>query len=535
MKKITLLLATTFFIYSCHNDLDQVPIDPDLFTEVQVYENSDQALGALTKVYASLALTGQIGPAGDPDIDPSLIDEGFSQYTRILFTLNEITTDNAVVGWGDPGLPNIHEMSWDVNNPWTQGMYFRLAQVVSFSNSFIENAQLLSETDSEVKAYIAEARFLRAYAYLQLMDLYNNVPLVTKVTTELPVQSSPIEIFSFVESELKEIDTNLKDSKSNQYGRVDKAAAWSLLSRLYLNAPVYINADKSIEVIEYSEKVINSGYAINTSDINQNGSAYDELFLADNNINGAQNEFIFVVQFDGINSQSWGGSTFMVHAPIGGSMDPTDFGVNGGWAGLRTTKGLVDKFSYSVTGTDSDNAPVSWSDSRAMFHTDGQNYEIEKIPKFTEGYAVTKFKNITANGSPGSDSSGDHVDLDLPIIRLAEVYLNYAEAVVNNGGGSLQKATELINTLRNRSGAPLITSSELTPEFILDERSRELYWEGHRRTDLIRHGKYVTSAYLWPFKAGAAQGKATESHRKIFPLPENVLLVNKNLTQNPNY
>ena len=136
MKKITLLLATTFFIYSCHNDLDQVPIDPDLFTEVQVYENSDQALGALTKVYASLALTGQIGPAGDPDIDPSLIDEGFSQYTRILFTLNEITTDNAVVGWGDPGLPNIHEMSWDVNNPWTQGMYFRLAQVVSFSNSF---------------------------------------------------------------------------------------------------------------------------------------------------------------------------------------------------------------------------------------------------------------------------------------------------------------------------------------------------------------------------------------------------------------
>ena len=216
MKKITLLLATTFFIYSCHNDLDQVPIDPDLLTEVQVYENSDQALGALTKVYASLALTGQIGPAGDPDIDPSLIDEGFSQYTRILFTLNEITTDNAVVGWGDPGLPNIHEMSWDVNNPWTQGMYFRLAQVVSFSNSFIENAQLLSETDSEVKAYIAEARFLRAYAYLQLMDLYNNVPLVTKVTTELPVQSSPIEIFSFVESELKESDTNLKDSKSNQ-------------------------------------------------------------------------------------------------------------------------------------------------------------------------------------------------------------------------------------------------------------------------------------------------------------------------------
>ena len=154
-------------ITSCQSDLDQNPIDPDLFTEVDVYSDASQARGALAKVYASLVLTGQQGPAGDPDIDNSLIDEGFSQYTRILFTLNEITTDNAVVGWGDPGLPNIHEMSWDVNNPWTKGMYFRLAQVVSFSNSFIENAADLAAGDSEVASYIAEARVIRAYAYLQ--------------------------------------------------------------------------------------------------------------------------------------------------------------------------------------------------------------------------------------------------------------------------------------------------------------------------------------------------------------------------------
>ena len=138
MKKIFYLFTlTSMILVSCHADLDQFPTDPDLFTEIDVFKDVDSAKGALAKVYASLAITGQVGPTGDPDIDPSLIDEGFSQYTRILYTLNVCSTDEAVVGWGDPGLPNIHEMSWDINNPWTQGMYFRLAQVVSFSNSFI--------------------------------------------------------------------------------------------------------------------------------------------------------------------------------------------------------------------------------------------------------------------------------------------------------------------------------------------------------------------------------------------------------------
>ena len=533
MKKLVFLIAIMTMITSCQSDLDQNPIDPDLFTEVDVYSDASQARGALARVYASLVLTGQQGPAGDPDIDNSLIYEGFSKYTRILFTLNEITTDNAVVGWGDPGLPNIHEMSWDVNNPWTKGMYFRLAQVVSFSNSFIENAADLAAGDTEVAAYVAEARLIRAYAYLQLMDMYANVPLVTTVTTDLPQQSNRSEIFAFVESELTELGDLLKDPRSNEYGRLDKAAAWSLLTRLYLNAPIYIGTDKYAEVITNAEKVISSAYALNTADGNGNGTAYDELFLADNSSNGAQNEFIFVLQFDGINSQSWGGSTFMVHAPIGGSMNPALFGVNGGWAGLRTTKGLVDKFGYAVTATNADGEPISWSDPRAMFHTDGQTYEMAKIPKFTEGYGVTKFRNVDINGNPGSDSSGDHVDMDLPLIRLAEIYLNYAEAFTRGGVGSSAVALGYINELRARAGAP--AASTLSKDLVMDERSRELYWEGLRRTDLIRDGKFVTSTYLWPFKAGVSQGAASEPHRKIFPIPEDVLLVNTNLTQNSNY
>ncbi len=536
IKKIALLIPTLLLI-ACHDDLDQTPIDPDSFTETNVFANADEAKGALAKLYASLALTGQQGPAGQADITG--IDEGTSQYSRLLFSLNELTTDNAVVGWGDPGLPNLHAMNWGAGNDFTTGMYYRLAQEVSFTNSFIENAQLLND-NAEVEAYIAEARFLRAFAYFNLMDLFGDVPLVTVVSTDLPEQSTRSEIFNFVEGELLEIQDQLKESGANEYGRVDRVAAWALLSKLYLNAQVWTGTERYTDAITYAEMAINSSYSINTTDANGNGSAYDELFLADNNSNGAQNEFIFALNFDGNNSRTYGGTTFLVHAAIGGSMDAFNFGVNGGWSGLRTTKALVNKFDASVTESDADGNPTAWADSRAMFYTDGQSFEINTIAnQFTDGYAVTKFTNIDSNGAAGSDTGGDFVDTDLPIIRLAEIYLTYAEAVLRGGaGGDANTAAGYVNELRaraygNTSGN--ITSAALTLDFILDERARELYWEGQRRTDLIRFNDFTTGNYLWPFKGGSRSGTAVDEFRNLFPLPSNIILINTNLTQNPGY
>ncbi|WP_040533014.1 RagB/SusD family nutrient uptake outer membrane protein [Leeuwenhoekiella blandensis] len=536
IKKIALLIPTLLLI-ACHDDLDQTPIDPDSFTETNVFANADEAKGALAKLYASLALTGQQGPAGQADITG--IDEGTSQYSRLLFSLNELTTDNAVVGWGDPGLPNLHAMNWGAGNDFTTGMYYRLAQEVSFTNSFIENAQLLND-NAEVEAYIAEARFLRAFAYFNLMDLFGSVPLVTVVSTDLPEQSTRAEIFNFVEGELLEIQNTLKESGANEYGRVDRVAAWALLSKLYLNAEVWTGTARYTDAITYAEMTINSSYSINTTDANGNGSAYDELFLADNNTNGAQNEFIFALNFDGNNSRTYGGTTFLVHAAIGGSMDAFNFGVNGGWSGLRTTKALVNKFDAAVTDSDDEGNPIAWSDTRAMFYTDGQSFEINTIAnQFTDGYAVTKFTNIDSNGAAGSDTGGDFVDTDLPIIRLAEIYLTYAEAVLRGGaGGDVNTAAGYINELRaraygNTSGN--ITSSALTLDFILDERARELYWEGQRRTDLIRFNDFTTGNYLWPFKGGSRSGTAVDEFRNLFPLPSNIILINTNLTQNPGY
>lgn len=534
LKKLVLILPA-LALTACHADLDQDPIDPDSFTENNVFANTEEAKGALAKLYASLTLTGQEGPAGDADI--SGIDEGTSQYSRMLFSLNELTTDHAVVGWGDPGLPNLHSMDWGASNDFTVGMYYRLAQEVSFTNSFIENAKALE--GEEAQNYIAEARFLRAFAYYNLIDLYGNIPLITEVSTSLPEQNTRQELFNFVESELLEIQDLLKESGSNEYGRVDRVAAWALLSKLYLNAEVWTGTEMYAKSLEYSNKVINSTYSINMVDANGNGSAYDELFLADNDSNGAQDEFIFAINFDGNQSRTYGGTTFLVHAAVGGDMDPAEFGVNGGWSGLRTTKALVNKFDYAVTATDSDGNPVEWSDGRALFFTEGQELEINTIANtFTDGYAVTKFKNVDSEGNAGSDEGGNFVDTDLPLIRLAEIYLNYAEVVAREKGGDRSTAVEYINKLRKRAFGDEtgnITSSDFSLDFVEAERSRELYWEGQRRTDLIRFNDFTTANYLWPFKGGAKNGTAVEPFRRLFPLPSNIISINPNLTQNPGY
>lgn len=627
INKLVLLILLSAIGVSCHKDLDQSPIDPDSFTQEDVFANTLEAKSALAKVYASLALTGQQGPAGQADIAD--IDEGFSQFTRMLYNLNELTTDHAVVAWGDAGLQDLHGMYWAAGNDFTDAMYYRLAQVVSFANSFIDNATPLN-TDDEVVSYIAEARFIRAYAYYNLMDLYANVPLVTTVSTELPTQSNRTEIFNFVESELLDIQNTLKPSGSNEYGRVDQVAAWALLSKLYLNAEVWTGTPRYNDCVTYSEMAMNSSYSINTNDVNGNGTAYDELFLADNNTNGAQNEFIFALNFDGMHSQTYGGTTFLIHASVGGSMNPADFGINGGWFGLRTTKNLVNQFAVDIDalnaalgiqsdwGLVGDATPNGWgstddiemyetasneyaiyaelssgfikfrynedwgqnygdynldgsleagganipisapgtyyitmnlndftysvtpfqSDKRGMFYSDGQNLEIEDVSQFGDGFAVSKFKNVTSSGDQGSDSSGNFADTDLPVIRLAEVYLNYAEAVLRGGGGDLGTATSKINELRERAYGDTsgnITSGDLDLDFVLNERSKELYWEGQRRTDLIRYNYFTTDSYVWPFKGNDAAGISVADFRNIFPLPANVLAINPNLTQNTGY
>lgn len=521
---------------ACMKDLDQEPIDPDSFTEKDVFKNATEAKGALAKIYASLSLTGQKGPSGDGDIAGA--DEGSTGYTRMQFYLQVASTDEAIIRWSDAGVPDFHNMSWTPANTFNNAYYNRLGQQIAFANSFIDNAQALA-SDPEVAYYIAEARFIRAYAYYNVIDAFGKAPLVTSSKADLkPAQNTRAELFNFVESELKDLEGKLKAARANEYGRVDVVAAQALLARLYLNAKVYIGQDKYTDCITYAKKVIASSYSLNTTDANNNGTAYDELFLADNNSNGAQNEFIFLASFDGLNTKTYGGTAFIIHGATGGNMNASSLGINDGWSGLTAPKEFVNKFE--VSARNGNNEPTAWKDKRAMFYTDGQTYENTDLKDFTKsGYAITKFKNITSTGAAGKDPEKKFPDTDLPLIRLAEVYLTYAEAVLRGGtGGDRATALGYINQLRSRAygnASGNIADSDLTLDFILDERARELYWEGLRRTDLIRYGKFTGGAYLWSFKGGAASGVAVPDYRNLYPIPQDARTANENLTQNTGY
>lgn len=508
-------LGSLFTALSCVNDLEREPITD--VTSASVYKDFANYNSLLAKLYGNVAVGGQ--GSGDGNSDISGIDGGFSNYLRQLYTLQVITTDEAIIGWNDGNLPDIHRMNWNASNEFINALYYRLYTEVAFTNEFLRNTTdeklaangITGENAAEVKFMRGEARFLRAQAYYHALDLFGNVPFVKETDlpgTALPTRITRPELFAYVESELKLSETEMRDAKTGLYGRANKAAAWALLARLYLNSKVYTGTERNNEVISYAEKIINAGYSLKTE--------YDDLFLADNHINN--NEVILPIVYDGAFTQTNGGTTFLVHAAVGGTMPAADFGINGGWGGIRTTKNFVNLFQPT--------------DLRGRFYTSGQNLEINSYPgDFTDGYAFIKYKNVTSSGVAGVHDNW--VSTDIPLYRLADVYLMYAEATLRGGNGNLATALNYVNMLRTRANAG--TVSALTLDFILDERSRELSWEFTRRTDLIRYGRFTSAAYLWPWKGGIKDGKAVEEYRNLFPIPANDVIANPNLIQNPGY
>jgi starch-binding outer membrane protein, SusD/RagB family len=540
---ILMFLGIMVLTTSCLKDLDTVPLDKDVTSSEKLYSDPANYINVLAKCYLGLAVGGNSGGDGEGDI--SGIDAGFSQYTRGYWYNQVLTTDEAVIGWNDQTIKDLHYQTWSASDVFVTAFYYRIMFQVTLCNEFIRNSTpgklddrgIGSQYREEIAYYHAEARFLRALSYWHGLDLFRNIPFVTEndpIGAFYPEQKNAAYLFNYIESELIAItdgqnNDDLVDARQNGYARADKAAAWMLLAKLYLNAEVYIKQPKYTECITALNHVLESGYSLEPKYVN--------LFRTDNN---NSNEIIFPVAFDGINTQTWGGTTILVHAAIGGSMckynnekDPRVdslikyYGVSSGWGGIRVTKEAVSKFG-DVNNT---------LDSRATFYTDGQNIEINSITLFTDGYAFTKFKNISSNNQPGSNS--DYVDTDFPMFRLGDAYLMYAEAVLRGGtGGNMNTALGYINDLRERAYSNTsgnITSDELSLNFILDERLRELMWEGHRRTDLVRFGKFTGDKYIWAWKGLVKEGVATETYRDIFPIPTNDLNANTNLKQNPGY
>jgi hypothetical protein len=515
-----MFLLTGLLFVQC-TDLEVVP--EDAFTEFEIFKDPQAYRSYLAKLYASFSLTGQDGPAGDSDI--SIVnDEGFTSYIRAYWKAQQLTTDETVIAWTDAGIRDLHNHSWSSENQFVRVIYYRVALIVSIANDFLKQSSperldangIGAEDRAIIEGYRAEARFLRALAYWHALDLFRNIALATEISAGFPTQAPPAELFAFIESELNEIEPLLPGPRENEYGRVDQAGLWMLQAKLYLNAEAMIGTDRYTDCITACKKVIGAGYTLEAN--------YRELFMKDNH---TSNEIIFPIVSDGKNVQSWGSTTFLVQAAIGGSMTDSDYGVSGGWAGLRTTSAMLDKFP-DLTGD---------IDKRAIFYTDGQTIEIDDIGEFTQGIAVPKYTNTNAAGEAGSDPT--HADTDFPMFRLADAYLMYAEAILRNGaGGDLNEAIGYINDLRRRAygnESGNVTMAEVDLPFILDERTRELYWEGHRRVDLIRYGELTDGSYVWPWKGGVKEGRSTEAFRNIFPIPASDLLANPNLRQNDGY
>jgi hypothetical protein len=519
-------LLMSMSLTSCVNDLDVTPINPQ-----QTMDLDADAL--FNKIYSSFCLTGQTGASGDGDIED--IDEGRSEMFRMSWNLNELTSDEAIWHWStDAGMGELMYHTYGPSHPLAAGLYSRLYFSITLCNFYLGQ---ITGDDEETQHRLAEVRFIRALNYYYVMDLFGNGPFTEQVTSELAEYYTTSQFYSYIESELKDIEGNLMAPGANTYGRVDKVAAWNLLARLYLNAEVYSGTAQWQNAKEYAEKVINNGYYHLCTSGKNGYSAYQLLFLADNNENGAQYEMIFPVLLDGVYTKSYGGTNFLVEASYSSGMsEDVPSGSDNSWGKcMAVKKALLDKFYTNGNypdGSTVDEMTTAANDDRALFYGKGFLAAVEEVGDNTgTGFGVVKFRNVRSDGK--SASAIEFVDTDLPLFRIAEAYLTYAEASTRLNGAN-SDAKEKIDAIRNRANASL--KSSYTLDDICDEWAREFWFEGRRRIDLIRYNRFGGQAdYKWEWMGGTYEGSQFAKTRNIFALPENDLATNTNLKQNPGY
>jgi len=509
---MTLLILISFI--ACTEDLDRFPTNA--LTNEKQFSTVDGYKQAMVSAYIQFAGANNF-------------------FYRDFFELQEVTTDEIVNTWGD------HQettLNWSSEHDQSTGVYQSGLYLITLCNNFIieSEASLVSSRglsdaeQQEVEIFKNEVRFIRAYAYWMLMDLFGNPTFATEETLkngEVPGQILRADLFNYIESELKEIEPTMVDARANEYGRADKAAVWSLLSRLYLNAETYTGSQKYTEAITYSKKVIDAGYSLEQN--------HQWLMLGDNYQN--TNEFIYTFNYDNEKVRTWGGTNTYSLGAAGVTASVN--GMSSSWNLYRVTQSIPALFP-------SNNPSI---DKRAVFWTENnessRTIEVESLPNSLNGYSVYKYRNVTRDGSSINQENtfNNLSDIDFPVFRLAEMHLIYAEAVLRGGsGGDINTALSHINKIRGRaydnnpnSTQGNITSAELDLDFILDERARELLWEGFRRTDLIRYNKFTTSDYLWAWKGGVKNGAAVDAKFRLFPIPITDLLANPNLKQNTGY
>ncbi|HBK83009.1 MAG TPA: RagB/SusD family nutrient uptake outer membrane protein, partial [Flavobacterium sp.] len=375
---------------SCTDELDKKPLNTR--TPEKEYTSVNGYKTGLVSVFSNLAYT---------------------PFLRFYWGMQEYTTDEAVNSWNDDGrVWAYHDFNWSADLPAISTVYKAALDIITEANFFISESTSqkiasrgFSATDSaKITQFQAEARFLRAFSFWVLMDAFGNPPFPTAddLGTKAPKQIQRADLFKFIENELKEIEPILAAPKTNERGRPCRAAAWALLSRMYLNGKIYTGQDYYTDAITYCDKIINSGYTLE--------NRYDWLMIGDNHLN--TNEFIFTINYDNTN-YTFDSTNFLILGPA--NVPATVNGLSNSWRSFRVTQQFVSIFGSDIS-----------IDKRAMFYTTGQNRVVTSIPTSTDGYSAFKYRNVDRSGSSIKQSAGRSVqlsDVDFPLFRLAEIYL----------------------------------------------------------------------------------------------------------------
>lgn len=542
MKRTIYIAAMAAIMTSCVGDLNTLPLNKTEPISEYVYGTSKEAyLAGLTKLYFQFVSNDLT------DMQP--MDGGASELIRAFWSVQETTTDEVKCSWeNDAWVRALNTNTWTgVQNDAIYAVYVRTLQGVAFVNEYLRQTSsdrlvdrgVPSDLAASIETYRAEARFIRAYLYWMALDCFGSVPFTTENSpfggTYFPSQASRSDIYDYCVSELQSLlssQSALPPAQSN-YPRADKGSAAGLLARLYLNSEVYTGVPRWVEAKTLCEDIFNMGYALSPS--------YSDLFRGDNGQNpSSRGEFLWAIDYDDNNINSYGGTTYILSASMA-SIDITDQsrpnGQVNGWAGLRAPYEFVSKY-FGVSDQDYVTGAYDVLDQRgATFYIKGRKESLDgALYDFMSGWTSLKFNNIPHNQTNQSylpqSATMSYSNVDFPMIRLAEIYLIYAEVCMQLGVPS--EALPYLAFLAQRAG--VTPPSEITLDFLQAERARELYWEAHRRTDLIRFGLYTSGDFLWPYKGGDLyDGSGFPSYKCIFPLPPTELATNKALVQNPGY
>jgi len=540
MKKKLIILGiilSALTVGSCVKDLEVTPKDPDQILAGNLGDNPEYMKQVLGKIYASFIISGQ-GPNGGDDIASS--DGNFFTTIRALWNLQQLPTDEAICAWGDVGIADLNTQTWSPSNPFLTALFQRLSLSITYANDYIQLTN--DNTDPDVQRYNAEARFLRALAYYWAIDLFGQFPFTTDedgVGKFFPEIQTREFIFNYIESELLAIE-NLLGDPGYSYPQADRGAAWMLLARLYLNAEVYTGTARWDDCKTYCDKVITQGpYSL--------ADDYRHNFSADNDFN-SNPEMIFAFEQDGVNTQGYVGTTFIIESSSDAvyirAEDYHGLTENTNWNGNRARIQFLDLMidtleTYNGQPIDPTDLEFTASPDNRVFLKQKKSLNIPSASSSGDyGVGVYKFTARNHDGSLPANYNPAYACTDFPVFRLADAYMMRAEALHNLGDDDA--AVLDINEIRERAYGDTsgnITADDIDNDFLMAERGREFYYEGLRRTDLVRLGQFTSGSYVWQWKGGIYEGTQTSSHLNIYPIPADEVSANPNYNgqNNPGY